>query len=128
MKKNDEYWAIDEYTVKQIEPDETEPDCDDRWVWWSEKVMEHGLKRVRVFGGPSYPSELEALEKLEEELEYRREIALDRIADLKTPKQVKTICSWCKALIHDGETIDGRISHGICEPCAAEMEEDENDS
>jgi hypothetical protein len=32
---------------------------------------------------------------------------------------MKTICAWCTVLIKDGETVDGRVSHGICSKCFA---------
>lgn len=31
--------------------------------------------------------------------------------------KIKTICSECGDLIHDGKTIDGRVSHGFCDRC-----------
>lgn len=30
---------------------------------------------------------------------------------------MKTICAWCGAEMRDGETADGRISHGLCPRC-----------
>lgn len=32
---------------------------------------------------------------------------------------MKTICSKCGKLIKDGKTLDGLVSHGICETCAS---------
>jgi hypothetical protein len=32
---------------------------------------------------------------------------------------VTVVCAWCEALIVEGE---GSQSHGICEPCAANLE------
>lgn len=30
---------------------------------------------------------------------------------------MKTVCAWCKTVMIDEETLDGKISHGICELC-----------
>jgi len=34
---------------------------------------------------------------------------------------VKTICAWCGKTIKVGETIDGKVSHGICSKCKREV-------
>jgi len=33
--------------------------------------------------------------------------------------QIKTICCQCGILVHDGSTINGRVSHGYCIECAS---------
>lgn len=35
---------------------------------------------------------------------------------------IKTFCAWCGALIKDGPTVNGLVSHGICEACLKKME------
>lgn len=30
---------------------------------------------------------------------------------------MKTVCSFCNAVIHEGETPDDPISHGVCKSC-----------
>ena len=30
---------------------------------------------------------------------------------------VRTVCTYCRALIHDGVLVDGRESHGACKAC-----------
>lgn len=35
---------------------------------------------------------------------------------------IRTLCSWCGCLIHDGALIDGRVSHGCCDACLAKLE------
>lgn len=32
-------------------------------------------------------------------------------------KDVKTICAWCDKVMKEGETVDGKSSHGICLEC-----------
>ena len=36
----------------------------------------------------------------------------------KKPR-IKTVCCECQAVIHDGPVINGRVSHGYCQKCAA---------
>ena len=38
---------------------------------------------------------------------------------------VARICAWCKVFLGviEGNPREGAITHGICEPCATEMEE-----
>jgi len=38
---------------------------------------------------------------------------------------IKAICAWCSALIREGETIDGHVTHGICPECAKKFLEGE---
>lgn len=45
------------------------------------------------------------------------------MSDLLTTS-IRTICSWCLALIHDGALVDGRVSHGLCLTCARKLEEE----
>ncbi len=34
----------------------------------------------------------------------------------------RVVCAWCQILIRAGSTV--RVSHGICQPCAAAMRND----
>ena len=34
---------------------------------------------------------------------------------------VKTVCAWCGKTIKEGETINGKVSHGICPKCKKEI-------
>jgi hypothetical protein len=31
-------------------------------------------------------------------------------------RPVRTICAWCKRVLHDGILVHGNVSHGICSP------------
>ena len=33
------------------------------------------------------------------------------------PTKIKTICSECGDLVHDGVTVNGAVSHGFCDRC-----------
>ena len=34
---------------------------------------------------------------------------------------LKAICANCGVTIREGETIDGKVSHGVCLPCQKEL-------
>jgi len=40
---------------------------------------------------------------------------------MSTQPAVRTVCAWCKALIHDGVLVDGRESSGICPACSVKV-------
>jgi hypothetical protein len=35
---------------------------------------------------------------------------------------MRTLCSWCSAVIREDDGTGGKDSHGICEKCADEIE------
>ncbi len=40
---------------------------------------------------------------------------------------LRTVCAWCNTVIHEGNTADPRVSHGMCAACEA-LTDDERDA
>ena len=39
------------------------------------------------------------------------------ITKMVMSETIKTVCCICGKVIRDGKTIDGKVSHGICDGC-----------